>query len=278
VARDSSEKRSRPVGVIVVGAVAALLLGAIGLPRLQSTFAPAESPTPVVLTVATDVPETPPSASKPAATPARQVGTSAPTAAPSPSPSGARVVFSQSLASPLPNWPNDPNGTARFADGAYRLFARDPGRFVAVGIPLPQPLADVVISGDFRKVGGPVGGGYGFIVRDQGSPRELDGQNQSGNYIALAVNDRGDVGVWQRDETRWIDLVPWTHSDAVRTGTQPNAIEVSTSGAALRFNVNGQTVAVLSNDALPVSGGVGIFVGGDMNEVALERLSIQSAG
>jgi hypothetical protein len=40
------------------------------------------------------------------------------------------------------------------------------------------------------------------------------------------------------------------------------------------LEVNGQIVAVVSYDNLPSTGGVGVFVGGDLNEVALERLRI----
>jgi hypothetical protein len=40
--------------------------------------------------------------------------------------------------------------------------------------------------------------------------------------------------------------------------------------------VNGEVVALLEYDGLPATGGVGIFVGGDLNEVALEWLRIET--
>ena len=71
------------------------------------------------------------------------------------------------------------------------------------------------------KLGGPDGGGYGIIVRDQRQgPR--DGSSQDGRYYVLEVGDKGEVGIWRRDGDHWVDLLPWQHSDAVKTGTAPN--------------------------------------------------------
>src|SRR5207302_11365226 len=112
--------------------------------------------------------------------------------------------------------------------------------------------------------------------RDQGTPAARDGRNQSGQYLVLEVGDRGDIGVWRRDETRWIDIVPWTHSEAVHLGRAPNELVVNTDGSMLRLEVNGVVVAQPSYDRLPAVGGIGIFAGGDLNEVALEWLRIET--
>jgi hypothetical protein len=70
--------------------------------------------------------------------------------------------------------------------------------------------------------------------------------------------------------------VPWTHSDAVHLDRAPNRLVINTDGASLRFGVNDVQVADLSYDRLPPTGGVGIFVGGDLSEVALEWLRIEA--
>jgi hypothetical protein len=185
-------------------------------------------------------------------------------------------LFADQLSRPLPGWPDNPQSTAWFSLSDYRMLARDSGRFVAVGVPLGKPVQDVRVSAQFHKVGGPAGGGYGLIVRDQSPATERDGRNQAGRYVVVEVGDRGDIGIWQREETHWIDIVPWQHSDAVRLDRQPNAITVTTHGTGLQFVVNGQTVAEASDNALPIDGGVGVFVGGDLNEVALETLRIDT--
>ena len=80
----------------------------------------------------------------------------------------------------------------------------------------------MLVTADFRKLGGPDGGGYGIIVRDQGrAPR--DGSSQHGRYYVLEVGDKGEVGIWRREGDHWVDLLPWQHADAVSPGTAPTS-------------------------------------------------------
>jgi hypothetical protein len=184
-----------------------------------------------------------------------------------------RTVFDDRFVDNRNGWPHDPQSTARVADGAYRLTARTPGRFVAVGAPIAHVFHDLEVYGAFRKVGGPPGGGYGLIVRYQGSPPG-DGVQQGGRYYVLEVGDRGQLGVWRREEDHWVDLIPWTPSEAVRPGTAVNHLAVRAAGTQLAFLVNGAEVANVADAAL-AEGGVGIFVGGDFNDVVVERFVVQ---
>ena len=211
---------------------------------------------------------------------AAPVGTPAAPAAPAPgvaaSPAGAgplRTILDERFAGSRAGWPNNPQSTAWFADGVYRLDARLPGQFVAVGAPVPAPLRDVVVTGTFRKVGGPAGGGYGIIIRDQG-PGARDGLSQSGRFYVFEASDRGEVGIWRRDGDRWVDILPWTPSPVVAQGALPNTLTVWAMGPQLTFAVNGTQVAS-QRDAALAEGTVGIFVGGDLNEVAIERFLVQ---
>jgi len=155
-------------------------------------------------------------------------------------------------------------------------MVRRPGEFVAVGLLADRHLRDVLVTATFHKTGGPRGGGYGLIVRDQSSSSERDGRNQAGQYMVLEVGDQGDVGIWQRNETRWIDVMPWTHSDAVHLGLESNVLAVTIRDSVLRLEVNGQVLADLTYDGVPARGGVGVFVGGDLNEVVLDSLRIET--
>jgi hypothetical protein len=145
---------------------------------------------------------------------------------------------------------------------------------VAVGIPGTQGLGDAVVTGSFRKIAGPAGGGYGLILRDQ-NPEDRDGQNQSGRYYVFEVGDRGEVGVWLRDGDQWLDLLTWTASSAVKPGIASNELTVTAAGDHLSFVVNGIPVASQPDSALR-TGAAGVFVGGDGNEVALERVTVSS--
>ena len=186
---------------------------------------------------------------------------------------GLRTVLDERFVDQPRGWPADVRSTTWLAGGAYHLFAREPGQFVAVGAPIAGPLRDPVVTATFRKVGGPPGGGYGLIVRDQG-PGVRDGLNQRGRFYVLEVGDRGEVGIWRREDDRWVDLLPWTRSEAVRPGDAPNELRVHAMGPRLTFLVNGIEVASVEDLALD-SGGVGVFVGGDFNDVVLEGFVVE---
>ncbi len=182
-----------------------------------------------------------------------------------------RVLFDQRFGV-LPGWPNDTHGNAWFSNDGYHLFAREPGRFVAIGAPLGTPLRNAILRATFRKMGGPPGGGYGLVVRDQEGTGPRDGVNQDGRYYVLEVGDRREVGIWRRAGDHWIDLKPWTHADAVLQDTS-NELEVRSVGERLTLIVNGVEVASVTDAAL-AEGTVGIFAGGDGNQVLLERFSV----
>jgi LPXTG-site transpeptidase (sortase) family protein len=195
-------------------------------------------------------------------------------AAASAGPPALKVLLDEDFQDNRMRWADSARASAWLDQGAYRLAVREPGMFVAVGAPVSTSLADVVVSARFRKVGGPPGGGYGVIVRDQ-EPTTRDGIRQSGRYYVLEVGDRGEVGVWRREDNAWVDLVPWTASDAVRRGDAANDLEVWATGAQLTLVVNGIEVARQIDRTL-TAGGVGVFVGGDGNDVALEHLLVRT--
>jgi hypothetical protein len=196
-------------------------------------------------------------------------------ATPAPVPASAfGVLLDERFTSNVRGWPDDPQGTAGFVDGTYRLTARNIGQFVAVGIPGTRDLGDTVITAWLHKVAGPPGGGYGLLVRDADeTPR--DGRNQLGRYYVFEVGDRGEVGVWLRDGDHWVDLMSWSPSEAVHSGPTANELTVTAIGERLSFLVNGIPVAS-QTDTLLRAGAAGIFVGGDGNEVAVDRVVVRT--
>jgi hypothetical protein len=194
-----------------------------------------------------------------------------PAAAAPVAPPGTPLLDLRFAAGPEDDWvENQPY--AGWSDGAYRLNARDATRFVAVGVPVDQTFGDVIVSATFRKTGGPPGGGYGLIVHDQGPPPR-DGVNQQFNGYVLEASDTGEFGIWRRDGDHFVDLVPWTQSERVRSGGSPNDLSVRAIGDRLSFILNGVEVASAEDSTL-ADGGIGIFVGGDDNEVALDRFNV----
>ena len=131
----------------------------------------------------------------------------------------------------------------------------------------------VTVTAAFHKTGGPPGGGYGIIVRDQG-PGPRDGSNQGGYFYVAEVGDVGEVGIWRHDDDHWVDLLPWTRSDAVNIGGTTNELTLNAQGQRLTFLVNGREVATVADNAL-ANGRVGAFVGGDLNDVRLDRFTVE---
>ena len=236
----------------------------------QPAVLPALSPNQGVaaLMPSTDVPDVEMGA-LPAAAPSEVV-----VSTPTPTAPALQAVLDERFTDRQPGWPDDRQGLAWFGDGAYQLFARQPSRFVALRAPIAGALRDVVVTGTFRKLGGPPGGGYGLIVRDQGpDPREADTQER--HFYVAEVGDRGEVGIWRRAGDQWVDVLPWTPSAAVRPGAASNDLSVRAIGDRLTFLVNGSEVASQTGIGLG-AGGVGVFVGGDFNQAALERLLVQA--
>jgi hypothetical protein len=171
-------------------------------------------------------------------------------------------------------WPSDPGSTAWLSGDGYHLFAREAQKFVAIGV-LSDQLRDVAVSATFHKTSGPPGGGYGIILRDQG-PGARDGLNQAGRYYVLEVGDRGETGIWRREQSSWVDVQPWSASPAVRVGSAENELVVKAVGDQLTLRVNGVEVAS-KRDAELGAGGVGVFLGGDQNQAVLTQLTVEQA-
>jgi hypothetical protein len=219
-----------------------------------------------------------PAPAKPSAVAAQPAAASAGAAQPAAAgPSGAAAPAASTLlderfANNDRNWPSSPQGTASLTNGSYRLVPRQSGQFVAIGAPIADTLKDVVVNATFHKLTGPLGGGYGIIVRDQASVPQ-DGTSQVGHYYVLEVGDKGEVGMWRRAGGGWVDLLPWQPNAAVKPGTASNDVSVRAVGNRLSLTVNGTLVATKTDDTF-TAGGVGLFVGGDGNQVAVDRFSI----
>lgn len=170
-------------------------------------------------------------------------------------------------------WPDDASSTAWVARDGYRLFARTPGKFVAIRSPLGDVPAEVTVESTIHKVGGPPGGGYGLILSDQ-RVGAGDGVDQTGQYVVAAVGDTGQIGIWRRDGDAWRDLVPWKPSQAVHVAAAPNTLSAHVVGGRLTFSVNGMQVAAVETGLQ--AGRVGLYTGGDDNEVAIDGFIVQA--
>ena len=259
-----------PTAVPTAVATAAPTAVPTAAPTAVPTAAPTAAPTEVAAAAPTAVPTAPPTAVPTA------VATTPPTAVPTPLATTAQATPSLALlderfASGAPGWPNSATSSAYWDSTGYHLVPRVAGQHVAIAAPLGSSLGNVSLTALFRKLSGPTGGGYGVIVRAQNGP--FDGTNQGGRFYVFEIGDKGEVGAWRREQTQWVDLLGWTPSAAVNPGIAENRIDVQASGSHFNFSVNGAEVAQINDDALS-SGAVGVFTGGDGNNVLLERFEV----
>jgi len=284
-----------PVRLIAVGAVVLTVVAVIAYlvaPHLGEWFGDDNSdlsafPNANAVALGTPVTEIAPrptpfaratsAAAAPTVAPEAAPATVEPTAVPKPPTTvpAPTLVMDERFTNNARNWPSNAQGTTWLTSGGYRLITRQPNQFVAVDVPITDVFQDVVVSATFRKLGGtPAGGGFGIILRDA-SPTPLDGVTQGGQYYALEVGDKGEVGIWRRDVDHWVDLLTWQHADAVRPGTATNDLVVSAIGNRLTMAVNGTQVATLTDTTLP-QGRIALLAGGDGNQIAVDHLSIQT--
>ncbi|MBV9601176.1 MAG: DUF4388 domain-containing protein [Chloroflexi bacterium] len=241
------------------------------------TSAPAAAPTSPPVAAPTVAPTSPPAAAAttsaptvaPTSPPAAAAPSSAPTSPPAAAPSAAPLL-DDTFATSDEGWPNAASSSTFWDPSGYHLVPRIASQFVALTAPSSPTFTNGSVIGLFRKLAGPVGGGYGLILRAQAP---LDGSNQGGRYYVFEVGDRGEVGAWRREQDQWIDLQPWKSSEAVHAGDAENRLEVRAAGSQFTFLVNDTSVAQVS-DATLSSGAVGVFTGGDGNQVQLERFTV----
>ena len=248
----------------------------------QPTVAPTVAPQPTAAPTLAAVPAAAPTvAPQPTAAPTlapapaeaptvAPQATVAPTVAAQASVATSRTLLDEGFSTGAPGWPNAATTSAWWDSLGYHLEPRLAGQHVAIVAPGNPPPADIEVTGLFHKSGGPNGGGYGLILRAQGP---LDGNNQGGRYYVFEVGDRGEVGAWRRDDDRWVDLVPWTKSPAVFAGGASNRLDVRATGSQFTFSVNDNPVAQVTDDTL-AAGAVGVFAGGDGNQVQVERFTV----
>jgi hypothetical protein len=233
------------------------------------TSAPQPTPAPALTQPAASAPNLPPPREATAAPTSAQQATAVPSA-PVAASTGTGTLLDEGFTAGAPGWPNAATSSAWWDSLGYHLEPRASGQHVAIVAPGGAAYGDVEVAGLFHKSGGPAGGGYGLILRAQS---QLDGTSQGGRYYVFELGDRGEVGAWRREEDRWVDLLPWTQSTAVFPGNASNRLDVRATGSQFAFKVNDISVAQVTDDSL-TTGGVGVFAGGDGNQVVLERFTV----
>src|SRR5205807_10244453 len=113
--------------------------------------------------------------------------------------------------------------------------------------------------------------GYGLVVHAEKS----GDKNEPLHYAFLIRTDNKPAfKVVQNRGATQKQIIGWTTSPVIRSGTSTNQLEVRTFNEWLMFYINGQYATRFVNSAGSVSGRVGLYTTG-ANEVAFDDLEIR---
>lgn len=180
--------------------------------------------------------------------------TDTPTETPAP-PSNMYVIFSDSFDSNMQDWPTGTSdgelGTHErsLSNGKYLWEALAKQGLAMKAFPkVADPVTDFYLTVDALLDSGPTDSEYGVVFR-------LDDNN---NYYSFQANDDQKFSFWLRYNGKWIKLLDWKKTSAIRPG-EVNRIGVLAEGSRFSFFINDQFVGEAEDDRLAV-GRVGFYV------------------
>lgn len=165
---------------------------------------------------------------------------------------------------------NHPFGDIWYAGDQYHMRAKEKS-YLVMYAPSPEyNTANATVSVTARSVdGAPALTGYGLIIH---------GEKRNGNledYALLIFNGpEAKYKVIKHKGGKQTVVVPWTRSAVIRSGTNPNQLEIRAKGTELSFYINGQYVDRITDSENFKTGVAGLYTS-DIVEVAFDDLEIK---
>jgi hypothetical protein len=184
-------------------------------------------------------------------------------------PSGSTLVVRDDFS--IEKWPTGAAAyDSKYEDGEYHIHS-SAGNYVVMLSPDESVYStkDRTIRVTARSADGTASNyGYGLVVHGTLKAGEPVGYG----FLVYTGNDPSySVVHLTGDQDR--TLVKWTSSSVVRSGTNPNQIEVRVKGNQLSYYVNGQYVTSITDTAGYGDGRVGFFASNE-NPAAFDDLEI----
>jgi hypothetical protein len=162
-------------------------------------------------------------------------------------------------------------GDIWYADGQYHMRAKEK-KYLVMYAPSPDyKTGNATVRVTARSVDGTSpASGYGLIVHGE--------KSKSGDledYVLLIyTGTEPKYEIIKHKGGAQTTLVPWTKSNVIRTGTNPNQLEVRARGSELSFYINGQYVDRMT-DSENFKGGIAGLYTSDTAEVTFDDLEIK---
>ena len=165
---------------------------------------------------------------------------------------------------------NSPYGRIWYSNGEYHMTSKE-RTFVVMYAPSDAyNTENATVKITARSVdGGVPSAGFGLMVHCvQSKTKKLE------DYALLIYpSDEPEYEVIMHKEGNQSSVVQRTKSDAIRSGSAPNQLEVRIRGAELSFYANGELLTRIKDDANFKRGRAGFYTS-DIHEVAFDDLTI----
>jgi len=162
------------------------------------------------------------------------------------------------------------DGRAWYSDEEYHMHAIS-GRFIEMYAPeRPEyKTKNATVRVGLRSIdGNPPNTGYGLVVHGL----KKNGQLEDYGFLLYNRTDPKYKIVLHKGGSE-TNIVSWTSSSVIRTGTSPNQIEVRIRDLKLDLYINGQFITSIADSANYKDGLVGFYTS-DAGEVAFDDLEI----
>jgi hypothetical protein len=162
-------------------------------------------------------------------------------------------------------------GDIWYADDQYHMRAKAKTYLVMYAPSTEYKTGNATVSVTARSVDGtPAASGFGLIVHGEKSK-----SGQLEDYALLIyTGDEPKYEIIKHKGGAQTEMVPWVGSKVIRTGTNPNQLEVRARGSELSFYINGQYVDRIT-DTENFKGGIAGLYTSDIAEVAFDDLEIK---
>jgi uncharacterized protein YlbG (UPF0298 family) len=166
---------------------------------------------------------------------------------------------------------NSQYGRIWYEGDEYHMVSRE-RTFVVMYAPSDDySTENATVKVTARSVAGSVpSAGFGLMVHcTQSKNRQLEDYG-----LLIYPAEEPEYEVIMHKEGNQSSLVPRTKSNAIRSGSNPNVLEVRTSGSELSFYTNGQFLTTITDRENFRRGRTGFYTS-DIHEVAFDDLVIQ---
>jgi hypothetical protein len=160
-------------------------------------------------------------------------------------------------------------GEMWYADDQYHMRAKEK-HYLVMYAPAEYNTANATVSVTARSVDGtPPLTGYGLIIHG-----EKKGDKLEDYALLIYTGDETKYQIIKHKDGDQKVVVPWTKSSVIRSGTNPNRLEIRARNTDISFYINGQYVDRITDSENFKNGVAGLYTS-DVVEVAFDDLEIK---